>query len=186
LERFPLDSTAETRTAEIDLADELTEGEARRLTDEFKRDAHALWIRMVALYDGHAHFTLGYRNWASYCEAEFGIGRSRAYQMLDAGRVAAVLQSTNGGPAPPINERVARELLPILKADPQNAPQRLAEVLDRTGPDQRCPVVVITNGTRTRFSRGKCASAERLIPRTWHGATMSFGNGTPTQPPRPT
>jgi hypothetical protein len=87
--------------------------EARRLTDEVKRDAEALWRKLVELYDGGAHTALGYSSWHAYCEVEFDMGQSRSYQLLDAGRVACAIDSTNGGTGP-LNERQARELAPLL------------------------------------------------------------------------
>jgi N6-adenosine-specific RNA methylase IME4 len=87
--------------------DPLTEFEARRLTDEVKADAHALWRKLLRLYEGEAHVALGYASWHSYCEAEFDMGRSHAYRLLDAGRVAAVVPQLG-------NEAQARELVPLL------------------------------------------------------------------------
>ena len=80
--------------------------EARRLTDAVKRDAEALWRKLVELYEGGAYTALGYKSWADYCATEFDFGRSHSYRLLDAGRVAELVQSPNGG----MNERQAREL----------------------------------------------------------------------------
>jgi VRR-NUC domain len=87
--------------------------EARRLTDEIKRDAEALWGRLVELYDGGAHTALGYSSWQAYCETEFGFGRSHAYRLLDAGRVAASIPQLG-------NEAQARELAPLLRDEGEN------------------------------------------------------------------
>jgi hypothetical protein len=86
--------------------------EARRLTDEVKADAHALWRKLVALYEGGAHTALGYSSWGDYCKTEFDMGQSRSYQLLDAGRVANALDSTIV--ERPLNEAQARELVPLL------------------------------------------------------------------------
>jgi hypothetical protein len=86
---------------------------ARRLTDEVKRDAEALWRKLVELYEGGAHTALGYSSWDAYCAAEFDLGRSHSYRLLEAGRVAELAQSPNGG----MNERQARELSRLSKAD---------------------------------------------------------------------
>jgi hypothetical protein len=85
--------------------------EARSLTDEVKQDAERLWRKLVELYDGGAHLALGFNSWGDYFATEFGGSSSRAYQILDAGRVARALGSTNGGMA---NERQARALTPLL------------------------------------------------------------------------
>jgi hypothetical protein len=100
--------------------------EARRLTDQVKRDAKALWRKLGELYNGGAHTALGYSSWHAYCEAEFDMGQSRSYQLLDAGRVVDALDSTNGGTAP-LNERQARELAPLLD-EPEQIREAWGEV----------------------------------------------------------
>jgi hypothetical protein len=93
--------------------------EARRLTEEVKRDAQELWLKLVELHEGGAHTALGYQSWHAYCAAEFDMGQSRSYQLLEAGRVVAALDSTNGGTT--TNERQARELAPLLRDEDENA-----------------------------------------------------------------
>jgi hypothetical protein len=98
----------------------LAPSEARRLTEEVKRDAQALWSKLVQLYEGGAHTALGYPSWAAYCEGEFGFGKSRAYQLLQAGRTLAEIEarSTMGDSeghstmvdSAPRNERQLREV----------------------------------------------------------------------------
>jgi hypothetical protein len=98
--------------------------DARRLTDEVKADAAALWAKLLALYEGGAHTALGYSSWAAYCAAEFDMGKSHAYRMLDAARVVdAVPQLGNGA------ESVARELAPVLRTE---GPEAATEVWERT------------------------------------------------------
>ena len=77
--------------------------EARRLTNEVKRDAQTLWVKLIELYEAGAHDVLGYESWHSYCAQEFGFGRSRSYRLLEAGRVHAVIPQLG-------NESQAREL----------------------------------------------------------------------------
>jgi hypothetical protein len=110
--------------------------EARRLTNEVKRDAESLWRRLVELYDGGAHAALGYSSWKTYCEAEFGFGRSQSYRLLEAGRVAELIPY--GG----MNERQARELAPLRRDEDENA------------------VVEVWNGARAEH--GERLTAEKL------------------------
>jgi transposase-like protein len=91
----------------------LTSIEARNLTDEVKADARSLWRKLLRLYEGGAHHALGYASWHAYCAAEFELGQSRSYQLLDAGRVIDALDSTPGGTAP-THEKQARALVPLL------------------------------------------------------------------------
>ena len=87
--------------------------EARVLTDEVKADAQALWAKLLRLYEGGAHQALGYSSWADYCAAEFDMGKSRSYQMLDAARVVESLPESTNVDSPP-TESQARELTPLL------------------------------------------------------------------------
>jgi hypothetical protein len=89
--------------------------EARRLTEEVKRDAKSLWRKLVELYDGGAHTALAYSSWDAYCAAEFDFGHSQSYRLLEAGRVAELVP--HGG----MNERQARELAPLLRDEDENA-----------------------------------------------------------------
>lgn len=76
----------------------LSANEARRITDEVKADAAALWTKLLRLYGGEAHIALGHTSWGAYFEQEFGQKKSRGYQLLESGRVLRALSdSTNGG-----------------------------------------------------------------------------------------
>ena len=86
----------------------LTTSDARRLTDEVKADAKALWMKILRLHDGEAHLALGYTSWHAFCDAELGIAQSHAYRLLNAGRVHALIPQLE-------NEAQARELAPLLR-----------------------------------------------------------------------
>jgi hypothetical protein len=119
----------------------LSEGEARELTDSVKTDVQTLWANLLALYEGDAHTALGYASWSDYCAAEFGVGRSRSYQLLNAGRVLEVIesQSTDRGLATELgsdvpredslpNEWQARELVPLLDNPPALVAARAEQI----------------------------------------------------------
>lgn len=95
---------------------QLTAAEARERTDEVKDDAQTLWMEFYALHAGDAHGALGYPSWKTYCNVEFGIDGTTAQRLLDTGRVLAELE--RGAKVPmgtlPQNERVARELAPVM------------------------------------------------------------------------
>lgn len=93
------------------MSDVMDASAARALTDRAKIDAEKLWVTFLDLYRGEAHTALGYSSWADYCKAEFDVGRSRAYELLNAARVAEALRESAMADLPrPRNERVAREL----------------------------------------------------------------------------
>jgi hypothetical protein len=118
-------------SAELTVA--LSADAARALTEEVKADAAALWAKLLRLYEDGAHSALGYPSWAAYCAAEFDMGRSHAYRLLDAGRVVDALQGQSpNGDSPPASEAVARELVPL--RDDLEALRRVwAEALERAG-----------------------------------------------------
>jgi VRR-NUC domain len=102
----------------------LGSSEARRLTDQVKRDAEALWRKLVELHEGGAHTALGYSSWGEYFEVEFGQSGRRGEQLLRAGRVLNEIAPANHGS---LNERQARELAPLLD-DPKQLRETWAEV----------------------------------------------------------
>lgn len=122
----------------------LSRDEARSLTDEVKQDAERLWRKLVELKDGHAYVSLGYVSWGAYCDAEFGMKWSHSYRLVEAGRVAAVLQSPNGDSG--IREAQARELAPLL-----NEPDTLREAWAEAS----------TNGTPTAAQVREVVSRHR-------------------------
>lgn len=108
----------------------LSREEARSLTDEVKQDAEALWLKLVELYEGGAHLSLGYSSWGSYFGAEFGGSRSRAYELLNAGKVLDVVRNSGLGSVLPANEAQANELAPLLK-QPDVLRETWAEIVEQ-------------------------------------------------------
>jgi hypothetical protein len=94
----------------------LTPTDARRLTEEVKADAAALWTKLQTLYDGGAHRALGYPSWGAYFEAEFGQSSRHGYRLLQAARVATELEQ--GSSDHVVTEAQARALAPLLD-DPE-------------------------------------------------------------------
>lgn len=107
---------------------QLSPGVARVLTDEVKRDAETLWLKLVELYEGGAHLALKYSSWGDYFQAEFGGSRAYGYRLLDAGRVLDVVQQSPIGDSRPANEAQARELSPLLD-QPEELKEAWAEVI---------------------------------------------------------
>jgi len=72
----------------------LDEAAARGLTDRIRAaNAHGCLLLLEA-NEGRAWFALGYPSWARYVRDEFGLSRSRAYELLEQARV---LQSLRRG-----------------------------------------------------------------------------------------
>ena len=102
----------------------LNRDEAQMLTAKIKGYVSQAWLMLVEAHDRHAHTALGYATWADYVQAEFEIGRSRSYQILDQARVireidAVVSTAVDIAPsaiADVVTERDARDVKPNLKA----------------------------------------------------------------------
>lgn len=114
---------------EVEVLNTLSQKEARRLTDEVKTDARALWHRLIQLYEGNAHEALGYSAWHEYCDVEFGMEQSRAYRLLDAGRVENVIRKFPNRP----NEAQAYEMAPLLKKKGEEAVVEVWENVNANG-----------------------------------------------------
>jgi hypothetical protein len=144
----------------------LTEDAARTLTNEVKSDVHKLWGKLLQLHQGGAHTALGYSSWAEYCRKEFSIGRSHAYRLLDAGRVAEIIESaqspTWGLGAQSLTEGSARELVPVLREDPDRVQHVWGEVIEEHGPK---PTAAQVRQTISRPSQSPLTPTSPLLPR---------------------
>lgn len=81
----------------------LTEAQARRLTDEIRATAERTWELLAEAHERRAWEVLGYRSFAKYATAEFGMATSNAYRLLNLARVVRELERTTGAPAKAIN-----------------------------------------------------------------------------------
>jgi hypothetical protein len=168
-------------SGQLALAAVLTAPEAQALTDEVKRDAETLWMKLRRLYEGGAHVALGYSSWHAYCGAEFGIGRSSSYRALDAGRVIEVVPQLG-------NEAQARELAPLLRDEGEDAVvdvvrelrdehgERLTSDLIRTAVGDRLA------GRRSIGSRQSSGSVEWYTPERYVEATRAVLGGIDLDP----
>lgn len=109
----------------------LTADAARVLTDEVKADAAALWSKLLELYERGAHKALGYSSWGAYYETEFGESGNYGYRLLKSAQVMDQLPIGNSQPK---TEAVARELVPVLREDPERVEEVWAEVVEEHGP----------------------------------------------------
>src|SRR5690349_8365977 len=64
---------------------QLTDVEARQLTDQIKDTADQLWKLLLRAYEGKAWTALGYQTWEAYTNAEFDMRRDYAYKVLRQG-----------------------------------------------------------------------------------------------------
>lgn len=93
----------------------MSRGEAQILTDRIRRTADQLWQLLLEAYEREAWRALGYVNFREYAKNEFEFSQSRAYQLLDQGRVIKALeQATNFSTTVEISEWDARRIKPQL------------------------------------------------------------------------
>ena len=113
--------------------------EARSLTDRIKVRSEELWHLLLEAYEGGAHTALGYSSWGAYFEDEFGGSSRHGYRLLDAGRVAKAIESSDPWATDQMpTERQARELTPIAKESPEEAAELWVDVVEearQTGQD---------------------------------------------------
>jgi hypothetical protein len=125
-----------TVTTLVPRSDDLTASAARQLTDSIKADIEKLWARLLSAYERGVHTALGYQSFGSYMDAEFGVKYGRAYQLLDAARVAQAIEAESTKVDPPTKETVARALAPVLKTEGEKAvAETWNEVIDKHGPN---------------------------------------------------
>jgi hypothetical protein len=71
----------------------LCETEARALTERIKAATRDVCFLLLEAHERRAWSVLGYRTWEQYVPAEFGLSRSRSYELLDQGRVLRAIKA---------------------------------------------------------------------------------------------
>jgi hypothetical protein len=71
----------------------LGETEARALTERIKAATRDVCFLLLEAHERRAWSALGYRTWEQYVPAEFGLSRSRSYELLDQGRVLRAIKA---------------------------------------------------------------------------------------------
>jgi hypothetical protein len=84
------------RASYVDQHRMYTKSEARKATDDVKREASQLWKRLGELHRHQVHRVLGYASWELYCLAEFNVSKSHAYRMIRAAEVEDGLVTVSG------------------------------------------------------------------------------------------
>ncbi len=93
----------------------MAESEARALTLRIKEGFASVCLLLLEAHEGRAWVALGYRTWECYVRMEFALSRSRAYELLDQGRLHRALQVAIGNDnVPPVSGRIAASLRPVL------------------------------------------------------------------------
>lgn len=103
--------------------------EARALTDQIKGSVERTWGLLIAAYERQAWKALDYTSWHAYVTAEFGISRSRSYQLIDQATVVREIQAAADVSTPvDISEAVARDVKPHLEQVAEQVHEAVAHV----------------------------------------------------------
>jgi hypothetical protein len=94
---------------------QLSQTQAQSLTDEIRAALGNACIPLFAAHMGKAWRALGYKTWARYVHAEFGLSRSRSYELLVQARVMHALRRAAGmSEFPDVSAHAAAQVLPQL------------------------------------------------------------------------
>jgi hypothetical protein len=107
---------------------DLSRAEALSLTERIRRGQQSVCALLLEAHDGKAATALGYASWAAYAREEFGLSRSRSYELLDQGRIALQLQLAAGtSTPPPLSAYAALQVKPFLTEVLREVKQRIAD-----------------------------------------------------------
>jgi hypothetical protein len=134
---------------------------ARALTDRINATAGDLCLLLLEAHDREAWKALGYGSWREYATAELRVSQSRAYQVLDHGRVTAALLSvitddSENSTSVEITEAVARDIKPVL-------PEVVTEIRERVAAGES-PVAAARQVIDAKREERKSPSAHNPAP----------------------
>lgn len=125
---------------------EMSEGEAREITEAIRSAATATYILLAQAHERKAYKALGYDTWAKYVNEEFEISSQRSYQLLDLSKAVSMIESAAPeGTSVKLTEAQARDLkreLPriteqIREETADLGPEDAGDVIDRIVSDSR-------------------------------------------------
>lgn len=121
--------------------EELTKEEAQELTENIRSTGEVLYVLVSQAHAGKAHQALGYESFESYVKEEFGMSRSRAYQLIgQANVIKEITDAVPEGTEISISEAAARDLkgmldkvVPSIASRTENmSPEEASRVVDET------------------------------------------------------
>lgn len=153
-----------------------TTDEARVLTDRIKASAETLWGLLVEAQQRKAWKALGYPSWREYACAEFGVGQSHAYRLLDQAHVIREIESAAGiSPVGEISERETRDIKPILPEVTEAVRERVAAMADPEPEQVREAVRDVIESKRPAPQPGTRTYARSPASRSLPAALASLG-----------
>lgn len=148
-----------------------TPEEARALTAQIRIRADDLWRLLSRAYEIRAWAALEHPTWESYVRAEFGIGRSRSYQLLHQAEVIREIAAAADLSTPvDVTEAAARDLKPRLS---EVTEQVAAAVADVPVEDRPAVVEEVVRDAREQFIADR-KTGEVLSPEQWAAANPAM------------
>lgn len=141
-----LDSTSDELSDVLADESDMSETEAREITEAIRSAATATYILLAQAHEGKAYKALGYNTWSEYVRDEFEISPQRSYQLLDLSKAIKLIEeAAPDGTAVKLTEAQARDIkreLPriteqIREETKDLDPEDAGEVVDRILEDAR-------------------------------------------------
>jgi hypothetical protein len=130
----------------------LTAEEARALTARIKQEGQQLSLLLAEAHERKAWRALGYRSWGAYIREEFGMSRSRSYELLVHAEVATSLKRAAGlDTLPPITPIAALTVRPRLEIVLEEVARRTSVTQDKSDVE----AIVLEVVQRARLPRTK-------------------------------
>lgn len=141
-EEFSEDNEFDGISQDIDVIleneSDMSEIEARELTEAIRSAATATYILLAQAHEGKAYKALGYDTWASYVKEEFDISTQRSYQLLDLSKVIKTLESSApDGTEVKLTEAQARDI----KRELPKITERIQEETKDLSPEEAGDVI---------------------------------------------
>jgi hypothetical protein len=153
-----------------DVRPPLTRHEARALTDSIRRSVERTWSQLEEAHERRAWVALDFPSWESYIVAEFGIRRSRSYQLLNQAKVIHEIADAAGVHNVDITEATARDIKPRLA----EVVEEVRDAVEDVPEDERPSVVAdVVSEARARFIADR-DTGEVLSPDEWRQANPSI------------
>jgi hypothetical protein len=139
--------------SEIAKAD-LSQGEAKSLTDKIRKSVDGLWSLLLEAYERKAWKALEYRTWETYVKAEFDMSRRRSYQLVDQGRVIRAIKEVTGENVQHVAQISARDTEAV-KDDLPSVTAKIKSRLEQGETTEKAVADVVAEKREERQARGK-------------------------------
>lgn len=155
-------------------ASALSRAEARDLTARIRSAAGQMCLLLLEAYERRAARALGYPTWQAYARDEFGLSRSRSYELLDQARAILTLREAAGMSGnPDISAQAARDI----KSRLDDVVEAVRERARTVAPERRAALVkAVVDQHRTRPDRAVAVAADEAGALA--GVTVAHTGGT--------